>query len=76
MTENIDTSTAIVKTDVSTAALSDAEFAYRLEAIARDIDTFERERRRMIFRIANYHRHASGRWRVERRDRDCAASAA
>jgi hypothetical protein len=61
MAENINTGTAIVKTDDaqgaavianSAAALSDTEFADRLEAIARDIETFERTRRKMILRIA------------------------
>src|SRR5262249_18863933 len=52
MAENIETSTALVKADVSTAVLSDAEFADRLEAIARDIEIFERTRRKSTFRIA------------------------
>jgi hypothetical protein len=38
MSNNIDTNTASVKADVSTVALSDAEFADQLEAIAREIE--------------------------------------
>ena len=61
MSENIEIGTAVVKADDaqgavitanSAVALSDAEFADRLEAVARDIDTFERTRRKMILRIA------------------------
>jgi hypothetical protein len=49
MSENIDTSTPTAKADVSTAALSDAEFAKQLEALARDIEYLERN---AVFRIA------------------------
>jgi hypothetical protein len=55
MIENIETTAIIVKADDAqgaAVALSDTEFADRLEAIARDIDTFERTRRKMILRIA------------------------
>src|SRR6516164_6913521 len=58
MTENITTKIAVFKTQAdpdpggAVTTLSDQEFADRLEAIAQDIETFERRRRRMIFRIA------------------------
>ena len=60
MTENISTDTAIVKAgdgaelilNNSPVDLSHAEFADRLEAIARDIEVHERARRKSMFRIA------------------------
>jgi hypothetical protein len=55
MIENISTGTEIVKAETAPGtalALSDKEFADRLEAIAQDIETFERTRRKMILRIA------------------------
>jgi hypothetical protein len=53
MTENIETGTAIIKVEADLGAipvLPDKEFADQLEALARDIQYFERQ---AVFRIAN-----------------------